>query len=146
MVMYKCSRGVEPGATSDKSSQWSEREHGSGIIALGFVILTSGIGISSIFHGIRDEAKTKMGSGIKILIVLGLGINILGKNKNMGSAVTKKCTSLRPSQLQNKPFDVVNSTRTAAKGAENKTKQTKTRAKRAKLQCLIVKYANLLRS
>ena len=48
-------------------------------------------GISS---GIRDQANNENVLGIKILIDLGSGINIFGKN--VGS-VTKKYTSLRPS-------------------------------------------------
>ena len=47
-------------------------------------------------------------------------------------------------KLQNRKFDVVERTRTAAKpGAANCTKMKSTRATRAKLPYVIVKYANL---
>ena len=47
-------------------------------------------------------------------------------------------------KLQNRKFDVVERTRTAAKpGAAKRTKMKSTRATRAKLLYVIVKYANL---
>ena len=68
------------------------RDHspGSGITA-------RGIGISSVFHGIRDQAvldnNEDRDQGSEFLSLLRSEIKILGKK--MGSA-TKKYTSLRP--------------------------------------------------
>ena len=51
-----------------------------------------GSGSAMFFMELEIKVTTKTGSGIKMLIVIGSGINILGKN--MGS-VTKTHTSLR---------------------------------------------------
>ena len=99
---------------TDQGSRAKKRV-GSGISALGSGITTPGIGISGVFHWIKDQAfwinKILRDKGSKFSSRLEPGIKNLGKITGSG---TKKYTSLRPCYLA--VFDLTERTFLSGRG------------------------------